>query len=399
MPQIPQLQIPQMGAVSGGVDFAPLANLGNIYSKARQDEANKAAIAAFQQTGDTRALLGSGDMNLAKLGAELEQQKAAQAFRQAEAQRSQQNADRSFGFQQTEAQRAQQNADRGYGLQQSAQTRADAAQGRLDLQNPYIPDPNNPGGVIPRPGNLATDPQAQANAIAIKREAERVEREKDAAKAGLTPGTPEYRHFMATGTYKDATTGNLSEKAGEKIAEKGGAFEDFSRLKDTYKEGYGGSWTETTGDIANAVASRSGVGNKEAADWWRDYQAQKNIVRNNLFGSALTAPEKVEFDKASINPSLSDRTIKENLKLQHDATRRAAKKMVDFYTARGASSQQIEAALGMPMSALQKLTEPAAPAAGAGAGRSPDDTAAANWAAANPNDPRAAAIKQRLGIQ
>jgi len=340
MPQIPQLQIPQMGAVSGGVDFAPLANLGNIYSKARQDEANKAAIAAFQQTGDTKALLGSGDMNLAKLGAELEQHKAAQAYREKT------HAD-TVNYQN----RVLSNQDR-------TQSRADAAQGRLELQSGYIADPNNPGGVIPRPGNLATDPQAQANALGVKREAERVEREKDAAKAGLTPGTPEYRHFMATGTYKDATTGNLSEGGAEKLAEKGGSFEDFSRLSAGFKDEYGGFGSETYGDVRNAIASKSGIGGEDRANWWRDYQNQKNQVRNKLFGSALTAPEKAEFDKSNINIGMSPSAIKENLKLQHDATRRAAKKMVDFYTARGASPQQIEAALGMPMSALQKMAAP-----------------------------------------
>src|SRR4029077_15902296 len=65
---IPTLQIPQMGAVSGGADFAPLAQLPQIYQKYQQDQANKAALAAFQQTGDPRALIGSGDMNLAQLG-------------------------------------------------------------------------------------------------------------------------------------------------------------------------------------------------------------------------------------------------------------------------------------------------------------------------------------------
>jgi hypothetical protein len=63
-------------------DFSPLAQLGQVYQKAQQDQANKAAIAAFQQTGDTRALLGSGDMSLVKLGTELEQTKRAEAFRE-----------------------------------------------------------------------------------------------------------------------------------------------------------------------------------------------------------------------------------------------------------------------------------------------------------------------------
>jgi len=364
MATIPTLQIPQMGAVSGGADFSPLAQLPQIYQKYQQDQANKAAFAAFQQTGDPRALIGSGDMNLAKLGAELEQHKQAQAFRQAEAQRAQQNTDRSFGFQQTEAQRAQQNAERGFGFQERTQKRADDAQERADLNQPYTADPNKPGGVIPTPGNITTDPEAQLRVLGLKREEERRQRAQDAVVAGLKPDTPEYRHFMATGTYKDSGSNNLSEKAGDKIAEKGGALEDFNRLATTYKEGYGGFGNSYIADAANALASKTGIGNAERADWWRDYQNQKNIIRNKLFGAALTATEAAEFNKASIDPSLSDRTIKTNLALQHDAVRRAAKKMVDFYTARGANPQQIEAALGMPMSALEKLTASPAPVAG-----------------------------------
>jgi len=190
MPQIPQLQIPQMGAVSGGVDFAPLANLGNIYSKARQDEANKAAIAAFQQTGDTRALLGSGDMSLAKLGAELEQQKAAQAFREKS------HAD-TVNYQN----RVLSNQDR-------TQTRADDAQRRLELQNPYMPDPNVPGGVLPRPGG-PQDPAFIASGIKNKAtatgEAELADRKIKAEAAGYLPGTPEYKQFIAAGTVPKLT--------------------------------------------------------------------------------------------------------------------------------------------------------------------------------------------------
>ena len=68
--------------IDSRVDFSPLAQLGQVYQKAQQDQANKAAIAQFQQTGDTRALLGSGDMSLIKLGTEMEQTKRAEAFRQ-----------------------------------------------------------------------------------------------------------------------------------------------------------------------------------------------------------------------------------------------------------------------------------------------------------------------------
>src|SRR6187399_562860 len=97
--------------INSQADFSPLANLGNIYQKAQQDQANKAALAAYQQTGDPRVLLGSGDMNLARLGNELVRQKMADA-RDA----------RDFGFQQSQAKQTQANADRTFGL---AQKKAD----------------------------------------------------------------------------------------------------------------------------------------------------------------------------------------------------------------------------------------------------------------------------------
>ena len=68
---INQLQIPSSGNINNTVDqsqWTSLANLGNVYQKAQQDAANKAAFAQYQQTGDPKALIGSGDMNLAQLG-------------------------------------------------------------------------------------------------------------------------------------------------------------------------------------------------------------------------------------------------------------------------------------------------------------------------------------------
>ena len=68
---INQLQIPTSGNINNLVDqsqWQSLSNLGNVYQKAQQDAANQQAFAQFQQTGDPKALIGSGDMNLAQLG-------------------------------------------------------------------------------------------------------------------------------------------------------------------------------------------------------------------------------------------------------------------------------------------------------------------------------------------
>ena len=70
---INQLQIPTSGNINNLVDqsqWQSLSNLGNVYQKAQQDAANQQAFSIYQQTGDPKALIGSGDMNLAKLGIE-----------------------------------------------------------------------------------------------------------------------------------------------------------------------------------------------------------------------------------------------------------------------------------------------------------------------------------------
>jgi hypothetical protein len=72
---IAPLQIPQLGAVSGGADFSQLANLGNVYRQAQAEQQKKQALSALAggdpNSLDIRPLLASGDMSLAQLGINL----------------------------------------------------------------------------------------------------------------------------------------------------------------------------------------------------------------------------------------------------------------------------------------------------------------------------------------
>ncbi len=64
------------------------------------------------------------------------------------------------------------------------------------------------------------------------------------------------------------------------------------------------------GELRNSIGRTFGGGPQQQAEWWQDYQTKKNITRNNLFGSALTATEKGEFEKADINPSMDPKVIR-----------------------------------------------------------------------------------------
>lgn len=129
----------------------------------------------------------------------------------------------------------------------------------------------------------------------------------------------------------------------------GGAYADFTRLGDTWDDKYGGYGFEMAGDAANwAGRSIPGVDPK-GSNWWQDYQNQKNIIRNRLFGSALTKTEKDEFDKANIHPGMKPDVIRTNLQRQREAAERAARKMASAHVRSGYSPLAVEAAVGVPL--------------------------------------------------
>jgi len=136
------------------------------------------------------------------------------------------------------------------------------------------------------------------------------------------------------------------------LGAKGQAVDDMGRLTEGFQDGYGGYGTSWAGDITNTLGRNVGAGFGDQANWWSDYQSRKNVVRNQLFGSALTAQEKGEFDKADISPGMTPAAIRANLARQQNAVTNAARKMATAYSQQGYSRDAIEAALGMPLDAL-----------------------------------------------
>lgn len=168
---------------------------------------------------------------------------------------------------------------------------------------------------------------------------------------GIAPNTP-------------AKLKSLPPAAINSLSEVGATAQDFSRLKSSFKEGFGGYGASMLGEIANTYQRNIGGDETGRAQWWQDYQTQKNVIRNRLFGSALTATEKAEFDKAMINPGMTDDTIKKNLARQEAIALRAARKLAEAYTKGQYDPDQVEGALGMSLKELESA--PAVPAAGGG---------------------------------
>lgn len=166
---------------------------------------------------------------------------------------------------------------------------------------------------------------------------------------GIAPNTP-------------AKLKSLPASAINSLAEAGSTAQDFSRLRTSFKDGYGGYKASALGEIANAYKRNIGGDDTGQAQWWQDYQTQKNTIRNRLFGSALTATEKSEFDKAMIDPGMTDEAIKKNLARQEAIAMRAARKLGEAYSKGQYDPEQVEGALGVSLQDL--AAAPDVPAAG-----------------------------------
>ena len=127
------------------------------------------------------------------------------------------------------------------------------------------------------------------------------------------------------------------------LSEQSDTVSTAQRLQSTFKDNYGGFAFDTVGEAAIALRKRSGDTAKvEFSQWWQDYQSYKNVIRNKLFGSALTATEKGEFEKAQVTPGMNAEQIKANLARQSEIAQKAYNKISNAYLKAGYSLSTIE---------------------------------------------------------
>lgn len=154
----------------------------------------------------------------------------------------------------------------------------------------------------------------------------------------------------------------LPERARADLGETGGTVGTLSRLGATFRDEFGGQ--PMVGNAVNFIGRTTGLGGDQS-QWWQDYQNHKNVIRNRLFGSALTATEAREFERASIEPGMAPSQIRQNLARQQAAAQSAALRLGRSLLADGHRPEAVAEALGMPIETLrnERLLEQAEPLA------------------------------------
>lgn len=102
----------------------------------------------------------------------------------------------------------------------------------------------------------------------------------------------------------------------------------FERLSQTWKPEFGGY--TVTGSASNWVQGKFGTGPEGQRDWWADFKSMDNVVRNDLFGSALTVGETAAYKATTISQDMAPSEIKKNLDRRLSIVRKAVDRTKNF---------------------------------------------------------------------
>lgn len=156
-------------------------------------------------------------------------------------------------------------------------------------------------------------------------------------------------------TAPTSPTRQMQPKAINDLSDAGAQASAMDRLSGGFKPEYGGH--TLLGGLSNTIGRLTGDPTGQT-QWWQDYQTQLNLMRNKLFGAALTAQEKGEFEKAVINPRMAPEEIQKNLKRQDELAYQAARKLAKAYVSAGYPKDAVEGALGINLDQLEGVPAP-----------------------------------------
>lgn len=142
----------------------------------------------------------------------------------------------------------------------------------------------------------------------------------------------------------------------EKLAKQSDSVSKTDSLLSTFDPSYVGFVSDPLGKAAISIALRSSDPKSLAmGQWWQGYQEDVNRIRNELFGAALTAQEKSEFDRAIVTPGMSGEQARLNLKKQAEQAQKAYDKITNAVRAGGYSKSAIDSlapTLTMPVTPI-----------------------------------------------
>lgn len=147
------------------------------------------------------------------------------------------------------------------------------------------------------------------------------------------PGGPAERGIMG-----NSIPQSTYERANAEI----GFFVTMQNALDSFEDDFGGN---LLGGVENTLQAYSPVpiGTPGQSEWWANFKGLDNQIRNDLFGSALTATEKKAYSDTTVEPGMNPEKIRDNLQRRRDILRGALNRRREFYIANGFKPDAVNA--------------------------------------------------------
>ena len=134
----------------------------------------------------------------------------------------------------------------------------------------------------------------------------------------------------------------LREGDAQKLTDDVSSVEALERALNSFQDDFVG----LTADVENVAQGVAGVGTPGQRDWWADFRATDNLIRNQLFGASLTAGEKSAYSSTTITPRMSPDEVRRNLQRRLEIARKAAARRFDRLNAAGYNPDEVAAIVG-----------------------------------------------------
>lgn len=115
----------------------------------------------------------------------------------------------------------------------------------------------------------------------------------------------------------------------------------LNRALSTFRDDFAGN--TLTGGLENTLQGWLGTGTPGQRDWWSDFRAVDNQIRNDLFGSALTATEKKAYEETTISERMQPAEIRRNLQRRARIIQSALARQQNFLKKNGYDSEAVDA--------------------------------------------------------
>jgi hypothetical protein len=136
----------------------------------------------------------------------------------------------------------------------------------------------------------------------------------------------------------------LREGDADKLTADVDQLDALKRALNSFQEDFGGN---LLGDVENLAQGVTGaIGTPGQRDWWADFRASDNVIRNKLFGASLTDGEKSAYNATTVTPRMAPSEIKKNLERRLEIINGATTRRINRLRAGGYNQGEIDAIAG-----------------------------------------------------